>query len=63
MTVGVYDCRGCVFYRLVRLGVRGGLYFVVRTELRGLSVVIGFVSCMFNVKLLCAVVGYVWLRV
>ena len=38
MTVGVYDCRGCVFCRLVCLGARGGLYSVVRTYVGGCRV-------------------------
>jgi hypothetical protein len=56
LTVGIDDCRGCVFCRLVCVGARGGLYSDVRTCVGGLSGVIGFVSYMCGGKLLIAVV-------
>ena len=55
LTVGVDGCRGCVFCRLVCVGVRGDFYFIVRMYIRGLSGVIGFGSYMCGGKLLSAV--------
>ena len=52
LTVGVDGCRGCVFCRLACGGVRGGLYFVVRTDVGGLSGAIGFVLSMCGGELL-----------
>ena len=51
LPVGVDGCRGCVFCRLVCVGVRGGLYSGVRTYVGGWSGVIGFVSHMCGGKL------------
>jgi len=56
LTVGVDGCRGCVFCRLVCVGVRGGLYYVVRTYVGGWSGVIRFVYHMCGGKLLSAMV-------
>ena len=63
LTVDVDGCRGCVICRLACGGVRGGLYYVVRTYVGGLSGVLGFVFYMCGGKLLSVMVCQVGLLV
>ena len=62
-TVDVDGCGSCVFCRLACGGVRGGLYFVVRAYVGGLSGVIVFVFYMCGRELLGVMVCQVGLLV